>query len=472
MTKPRVLIIISIQFTVRILIRSSFVKNIKRYVDPVIVLSYEDQNFQNELETMGLEVHLSKKNQYSNKHRHLKNKINYIWNKIFLQSFSISLDEDIEGALYPKTIFQMLLKSIIRLYWNIKYIALGQYVSLINEEEEIFFNNSNVISMEKQIVKYGIDLVMSLTPYNIHDEVILRITKKHNIPIFISYLSFDNIIAYGRVPVIAECYTLWNRFNKEQLLKAYSGASTSRIEIVGAPQFDFYYDETYLWEEQYWREKLSLPKERPVILFGAGFYKIVPNEHHWLKQLDDAIEDDEIKGNPIILFRIHPVDPIDRWEPVLKNAKNIVFDEPWKTDSIQKGSANIEKKDIEKLVSSLFHSSVHINASSTMTIDGSIFDRPQIGPAYDDMYDKKYDKIVKDLYRREHFIPIMKSEGLELAYSREELIKLINTAFENPTKLSSQRKTMVKEICTYFDGESINRIEEVFKSFLKSRGLI
>ena len=156
----------------------------------------------------------------------------------------------------------------------------------------------------------------------------------------------------------------------------------------------------------------------------------------------------------------------------MKNAKNIVFDEPWKTDSIQKGSANIEKKDIEKLVSSLFHSSVHINASSTMTIDGSIFDRPQIGPAYDDMYDKKYDKIVKDLYRREHFIPIMKSEGLELAYSREELIKLINTAFENPTKLSSQRKTMVKEICTYFDGESINRIEEVFKSFLKSRGLI
>jgi len=315
-------------------------------------------------------------------------------------------------------------------------------------------------------------LVISLTPYNIHDEFILRIAKKHNIPIFISYLSFDNIIAYGRVPVIADCYTLWNRFNKEQLLRAYSDSLNSRIEIVGPPQFDFYYDETNLWKEKYWREKLSLPIERPVILFGAGFYKIVPNEHHWLKQLDDAIENDEIKGNPIILFRIHPVDPIDRWEPILKNAKHIIFDEPWKSDSIQKGAANIEKKDIEKLVSSLFHSSVHINASSTMTVDGAIFDRPQIGPAYDDMYDKKYDKIVKDLYRREHFIPILKSGGLELAFSREELIKLINTAFENPNKLSSQRKTMVKEICTYSDGESINRTEEVFKSFLKSRGLI
>ena len=472
MNKPRVLIIISIQFTVRILIRSSFAKNIKKYVNPVIVLSWVDQNFQNELESMGFEVHITRKNQFSKKHRHLRNKINYVWNKMFLQSFSISLDNDIEDALYPKTIIQMLLKLIIRVYWNIKYIFLRQYDSLINEEEKIFFNDSNVIAMEKEIVEYGIDLVISLTPYNIHDEFILRIAKKHNIPIFISYLSFDNIIAYGRVPVIADFYTLWNRFNKEQLLRAYSDSSNSRIEIVGPPQFDFYYDETNLWKEKYWREKLSLPIERPVILFGAGYYKIVPNEHHWLKQLDDAIENDEIKGNPIILFRIHPVDPIDRWEPILKNAKHIIFDEPWKSDSIQKGAANIEKKDIEKLVSSLFHSSVHINASSTMTVDGAIFDRPQIGPAYDDMYDKKYDKIVKDLYRREHFIPILKSGGLELAFSREELIKLINTAFENPNKLSSQRKTMVKEICTYSDGESINRTEEVFKSFLKSRGLI
>jgi len=68
------------------------------------------------------------------------------------------------------------------------------------------------------------------------------------------------------------------------------------------------------------------------------------------------------------------------------------------------------------------------------------------------MINKKNDKIVNDLVRREYFIPIVKPGELEIAFSRAELIKLINNAVEKPTKLSSQRKTLVKEICTYSDG--------------------
>ena len=101
-----------------------------------------------------------------------------------------------------------------------------------------------------------------------------------------------------------------------------------------------------------------------------------------------------------------------------------------------------------------------------MTIDGAIFDKPQIGPAYDDQPWRKYNQIVKDLYKREHFIPIVDSGGLELAHSRDELIKLINTAFENPTRLSKERKKLVRGICTYNDGKCGARLEDAFIKFL------
>lgn len=263
-----------------------------------------------------------------------------------------------------------------------------------------------------------------------------------------------------------------NKRNKRELLRGYPEASSSVIKVIGAPQFDFYYDKSYVWDETTWKKRLKLPDNRPIILFAAGFFKIVPNEHHWLKQLDDAIENRDIKGKPVILFRIHPVDPLDRWKPILKNAKHIVFDEPWQTPETGKGRANVKREDIEKLVSTLYHTQVHVNASSTMTVDGAIFDKSQIGPAYDDRPGRKYDQIVKDLYKREHYIPIVNSGGLELAHSRNELISLINSAFENPGRLSSKRKNLVKEICTYDDGKSAERLEAAFKLFLIDHGLI
>jgi hypothetical protein len=188
--------------------------------------------------------------------------------------------------------------------------------------------------------------------------------------------------------------------------------------------------------------------------------------------LDDAIEDGEIKNHPIILFRIHPNDPIDRWEPILENANNVVYDEPWGSSTGGKAQANIDRDGIEKLVSTLCHCQVHVNASSTMTVDGAIFDRPQIGPAYDDQPGRRYDRVVKDLYKREHFLPIIQSGSLELANSKDELVQLINSAFSDSKKLSAERKDMIREICTFDDGKSTERLERAFKSFLQSNGMI
>jgi CDP-glycerol glycerophosphotransferase (TagB/SpsB family) len=109
---------------------------------------------------------------------------------------------------------------------------------------------------------------------------------------------------------------------------------------------------------------------------------------------------------------------------------------------------------------------VHINASSTLTVDGAIFDRPQIGPAYDADRLKKFDRVLKDLYVREHYLPITNSGGLDVVYSREQLVSAVNAAFEDPAARSEGRKKLVSEICTFADGKSSQRVVDKLKDLL------
>jgi hypothetical protein len=104
-----------------------------------------------------------------------------------------------------------------------------------------------------------------------------------------------------------------------------------------------------------------------------------------------------------------------------------------------------------------------------MSVDGAIFDRPQIGPAYDDSPRGKYDRTSQDLYYQEHYLPITHSGGLDIVRSEQELIAAIRDALVNPGRLAEGRKRMVREICTYDDGRATGRVADAVQGFLGSK---
>ena len=470
--KPKVLIPISIQFSIRYVVRTGFLGRIREYIDPVILLFLDNKDFEAELLKKGISYIRMPEINLPVDMRHTRAKINYWWQKKYLRSSNTPIDHHRDSLIADENILFKIRKMLIYFVYTIWHRYFGGIHKIIEHEEHVFQSNSQISELKNLILKLKPDAYLSFAPFLLGEEIIGRLANSIGISCFASILSFDNLLRGNRVPVVFDQYFLWNQDMKRQLLRSKPEVSEQNIEIVGPLQFDFYYDKSYLWDEDEWRNRLGLPPDRPVILFGAGFYKIVPNEHHWLNQLDDAIEDGEIKNHPIILFRIHPNDPIDRWEQILENANNVVYDEPWGSSTGGKAQANIDRDGIEKLVSTLCHCQVHVNASSTMTVDGAIFDRPQIGPAYDDQPGRRYDRVVKDLYKREHFLPIIQSGSLELANSKDELVQLINSAFSDSKKLSAERKDMIREICTFDDGKSTERLERAFKSFLQSNGMI
>lgn len=464
MSKPRLLIPLTMQFGVRYLLRTGLLARVAEYAQPVFALGWRDDALTEELERAGAEVHRLPGVRRGKAYERVRGALN-VWHQARLASPSTAIDE--RRARSEGTLVEGLRARARRKMYEWQLTRAGAVDALLARERRLLREDTNQSEFDGLLATLRVDAAFSLTPYLPDEEMMLRACAARGLPLCAAILSFDNITTRGWIPVTFDSYLLWNRYNVDELRRGYPEAAGASVEIVGPAQFDFYWDERYLWDEARWRERLRLPAGRPVILYGAGYRGIVPHEPHFVAQLDAAVEAGEIPERPLILLRRHPVDPIDRWLPLLRSARHVVYDDPWKTEGPVLGRTNVRGEDIERLASSLLHSHVHVSVSSTMTIDGSIFDRPQVGPAYDDRRGGKFDRISYELYRREHYVPITDSGGLALVRSRAAMIAAVNDALREPGRPTAGREKLVREICTYADGRSTERVDAALRAFLR-----
>lgn len=462
MSKPRLLIPVFTHFSVRYILRTGMLAALAEFTQPLIALSWEDAGLEDEFGKLGSEIYQVPNFTFSPRFKETRELVNF-WHKRYRKTNTTAIDLRREGSLL--TTRERISYELKILSDRIKIANRSRIPQLLKEEEALFWSDTNFAEFDDILAASRPDAVFSITPFVNKEEPLLRCAEKRGITRFTSILSFDNVTSRTRLPVSFDHYLVWNHYNHDELLRSYPEIKADQITISGPPQFDFYYDPSYVLDEATWRASLELPPSRPVILFGGGTHKIVPNEPLFLKQLDEAISAGEIPANPVILFRRHPGDIASRWQAVLGAVKNTWIDKSWQANE-SRGQINITRADIEHLCSTLAHCAVQINSSSTLTVDGAVFDRPQIGPAYDPGMSRKYDRVLKELYIREHYIPITRSGGLDVVTSRLAMIQAVNDGFEFPAAKADGRKRIVREICTYADGNSTQRVVDKLKQLV------
>lgn len=462
MSKPRLLIPMSIQFSVRYILRTGLLDRLRESAEPVILLGWRDEELEAELKRAGIETHPMIERRMGKSYDRVRSWMNLLHKRKLATPSEWVWERraDLYRSFYGRA------RRRARRKMFLAATSLPGAAAWIEEKErELWLTDTNVDEARAQIDRLRPDAAFSLTPFLPNEEMALRVCEEREIPLCTSILSFDNITTRGWWAVRFDRYMVWNRYNAAELRRSYPEIPESDVEIVGAPQFDFYRNPAFCWSDAEWRQELSLPPGRPVILFAGGYYFCAPHEPRFLEQLDEAIENGQIPHNPVILFRNHPIDPIERWLPVLKKAKNIVYDDPFPKGRIR-GHSNMPTRDIQKLASCLFHSAVHINIASTMAVDGAIFDRPQVAPAYDDTPEARYARTSRELYLQEHYLPITNSGGLDVVHSKDQLIHAVRSALDQPQRLAEGRKRLIREICTYDDGRATERVARSVRSFL------
>ena len=134
--------------------------------------------------------------------------------------------------------------------------------TLLAKESELFWGDTNIREYQELIEHVRPDGVFCLTPYFMEEEMLLRAADQRGIKIASSIISFDNITTRGWMPVTFSQYCLWNKYNQNELYRIYPETRSKNVDIVGAPQFDFYYRSEYFWDEKAWRSELKSARIR------------------------------------------------------------------------------------------------------------------------------------------------------------------------------------------------------------------
>lgn len=462
--KKRILITISFSFSIRYLIRTGLIQQVQSFAEPVIGLFWNQEDLIEELRNEGFEVHIIPATEKGTAYTNIRAKLDY-WFKYFkLKSPTKNIEPRyLEQFHKPKNVF---LKRVREYYNYLMCLVPGHISKLHKQEQALLKSDTNYTAMFQLIEQLNIDAVFAVTPFHAQEDVFLRACEASGKQMITSILSFDNIVKRGWIPVNYSTYMVWNQKMKDELLRIYTPSATEKnVHIVGAAQFDFYKKTEFILPREEWLNIVGLPDtDRKIILFAGGPLSLFPQEHQFLQHIDEAITNGVIKGNPIVLFRCHPIDRIERWQNAVKGSKNVFFDTSW-TGSTKLTLSNITNHDIRKLCSTLKYTDVHINTCSTMTVDGSAFNKPQIGPAYDEFVKpRKYD--LKSMYYQEYFLPIMKTNGVLHANNRNELIQFVNDALAKPENYISKSEDILKAIITYTDGQCTERVVKVLKEVL------
>jgi hypothetical protein len=171
--------------------------------------------------------------------------------------------------------------------------------------------------------------------------------------------------------------------------------------------------------------------------------------------------------NPFLVVRRHPADPAGPWNELGKSLKNGLVVEPWGTGSGTHQSWPTDDQ-IKDQMSTLAHSAVHLNVSSSMTLDGAAFDRPQIGPRFVPGLTSRDARQVRGLYDREHWLPVTASGGLATADDEQQLQDEIVTALTDPSTRNQGRLRLLDTLLTLNDGKASERVVEQIELFLNS----
>lgn len=459
--KRRILIPINGQGTVVHIIRSGMLDEIAKYMQPVLMLYWQDPSFEKEMRSCGYEVYALEIYGFSPQYYRLYNRINTWYTTKAITHNSIKLTKQLHTKYKRKN---RKVKTKIKDWLN-RLLVLSVpalHKTWIIQEQKLMMQEMPYIKYRQWMTEKRIDYMFTVSPFLQEINLMGRVLSDMNKPVIASIHSFDNVTKRNWQPFLFHHYLVWNKHNQEELEGIYKHLNKKAVTITGAPQFDYHFDASFIMPKEEWLKLMGLPAGKKIVLYAGGADVHFPTEPQYVAYLNEAIINGKIDADTVVLVRSHPLCKIDRWKEFIGITDHVFFYQPSHgTDKYNYG--NVNALDISILISSLYYSDVHINLCSSMTIDGSIFNKPQIAPYFDDI-NKRGEPALRAIYNQKHFKPVLDSGVLQFAATKSALIELVNENLKNPRQTAGSKRC-VEEIITYTDGQSAKRVANHITSF-------
>jgi CDP-Glycerol:Poly(glycerophosphate) glycerophosphotransferase len=312
-------------------------------------------------------------------------------------------------------------------------------------------------------------LVVTTGPQRYEEPAIVSAAKQLGIPVLAFIASWDNISTKGRLVFKYDGYLLWSENMRSELHHFYPQSREVPSYIVGAPQFDVFFQDRFRQSRAEFCAAQGLQPDLPIVLYAVGSPNFIRGEYDGALEMAKRVTRGEL-GDVQLLVRPHPIH--DKGELRVQLAKispRIVVQRTADADTALSVRSQDESQIVE-WVNTFLHANVVVNLFSTVSIDAAIFDRPVVNLDYDPEPGRPNQALVKDVnHRWTHFKPIAESGGMWMAENPDEVIQGVKTYLEHPDLHREGRRWIADFVCGYIDGRCGQRMADAVIEFAKNQ---
>ena len=385
-------------------------------------------------------------------------KINRLKNKIYriFSRFSNLLFNNLSTWTYSQTgTLKNLKRPAYKAYLEkIAFTMLSRisfFKKIVRYLEEKFY----IKDYEKYFDQYKPSLVFSTSIISKVDMHFMKTARRRGIKTISMPKGWDNtkfLYRFAPDKLIAQNNFLKERAVNDQKIKE------ENIIICGFPQFDWYRRKDIIISREDFFSLYKLDPDRRLIFFGSeGCW--ASNDDNIAKYLVELINKDAVVQPSSLLIRPHFSDVKNRRFDKFVNNKNVRVDDNFTISEFFHDNWDPGNDETKKFINAIYHCDIMITVASTLALDACCFNKPIITVAFNALFNPRTGKDVSALlYKTDHYQEVLKTNGVDIVYTNEELVKSINNYLIHPEYKNKERLDLLNKLCYKVDGKSSLRI--------------
>ena len=309
------------------------------------------------------------------------------------------------------------------------------------------------------------DAVLTTGPFQFNEPAIVGLAQARGIPAIALIPSWDNISTKHRLVFDYDAYLVWSKATREELWHFYPATRDKPVEIVGAPQFDVFFDPGFQISRQEFASLHGLDPDRPILLYAIGSPNFLQGEPEGARQFAERVRRGQL-GDAQLIVRPHPLHDRGELQAIFRDFEGpIVVQRPAGDGSPLPRTQ--DRSQIVQWVNTLRHANVVINLSSTIAVEAALLDRPIVNLDFDPREGAPQGQLIEEInHRWNHFRPIAESGGLWLARTMDEVVDAVKSYLADPTQHQESRRWIAEHVAGPSDGHSGRRMGKTIRSLV------
>jgi hypothetical protein len=309
----------------------------------------------------------------------------------------------------------------------------------------------------KYFMEHKPDLVLMLHLFDDPEIHLLREARHFGVQTVGMINTWDKTTSRCILRLLPDKIIVFNEFVKNEVIE-HNEVLEKDVFIGGVPQYDVYFSTKPVPRAEFMRH-INVALDRRVILFSVMGEAFSTQDEEIIDCLKDMMLKGEIPTDIVLLVRFVPYDAVDK--SCYTDTDRIRYEFPgvrFSYTSIVAVDWDMNEKEIYHLRDTLAHSEMLICYATSLSIESAIYDKPVININFEVKSGQPLLKSPTQFFKTDHYKKALRSGGIRLVSSRQELGLWINRYLEHSEIDREERKLLVQEQCSITDGTSGARI--------------